>query len=152
MRKQPFCHYESNYNFSMPLHPWQAPGPGRLLGPTAGGWACMRWLGGWMRGPDPHGRRSSRKPLRRPCPRELRAFSSCMAWRAIPGSLSKRKRKLALMLGGIGGRRRRGRQRMRWLDGITDSMDVQPGLPRTLCQSDLGGESGGEVPGILTAP
>ena len=29
-----------------------------------------------------------------------------------------------LMLGGIGGRRRRGRQRLRWLDGITDSMDV----------------------------
>ena len=29
-----------------------------------------------------------------------------------------------LMLGGIGGRRRRGRQNMRWLDGITDSMDV----------------------------
>ena len=29
-----------------------------------------------------------------------------------------------LMLGGIGGRRRSGRQRMRWLDGITDSMDV----------------------------
>ena len=29
-----------------------------------------------------------------------------------------------LMLGGIGGRRRKGRQRMRWLDGITDSMDV----------------------------
>ena len=29
-----------------------------------------------------------------------------------------------LMLGGIGGRRRRGRQRMKWLDGITDSMDV----------------------------
>ena len=29
-----------------------------------------------------------------------------------------------LMLGGIGGRMRRGRQRMRWLDGITDSMDV----------------------------
>ena len=29
-----------------------------------------------------------------------------------------------LMLGGIGGRRRRGRKRMRWLDGITDSMDV----------------------------
>ena len=30
----------------------------------------------------------------------------------------------SLMLGGIGGRRRRGRQRMRWLDGITDSMNV----------------------------
>ena len=29
-----------------------------------------------------------------------------------------------LMLGGIGGRRRKGQQRMRWLDGITDSMDV----------------------------
>ena len=31
---------------------------------------------------------------------------------------------MTLMLGGIGGRRRRGQQRMRWLDGITDSMDV----------------------------
>ena len=33
-----------------------------------------------------------------------------------------------LMLGKIEGRRRRGRQRMRWLDGITDSMDVRVGL------------------------
>ena len=32
-----------------------------------------------------------------------------------------------LMLGGIGGRRRRGRQRMRWLDGFTDSMDMSLG-------------------------
>ena len=32
-----------------------------------------------------------------------------------------------LMLGGIGGRRRKGRQRIRWLDGITDSMDVSMG-------------------------
>ena len=32
-----------------------------------------------------------------------------------------------LMLGGIGGRRRRGRQRMRWLDGIADSIDVSLG-------------------------
>ena len=39
------------------------------------------------------------------------------------GSLAK-----TLMLGGIGGRRKRGRPRMRWLDGITDSMDVRVGL------------------------
>ena len=40
-------------------------------------------------------------------------------WMRRADSLEK-----TLMLGGIGGRRRRGRQRMRWLDGITDSMDV----------------------------
>ena len=42
------------------------------------------------------------------------------------GHLMRRVDSLAktLMLGGIGGRRRRGRQRMRWLDGITDPMDM----------------------------
>ena len=42
------------------------------------------------------------------------------------GHLTRRvdSQEKTLMLGGIGGRRRRGQQRMRWLDGITDSMDV----------------------------
>ena len=47
------------------------------------------------------------------------------------GHLTRRVDSLekTLMLGGIGGRRRRGQQKMRWLDGITDSMDVGLGWP-----------------------
>ena len=50
----------------------------------------------------------------------------CESWNSSTLATSCRVDSLekTLMLGGIGGRRRRGRQRMRWLDGITDSMDV----------------------------
>ena len=49
-----------------------------------------------------------------------------ISWLQSPSAVMRRVDSLekTLMLGGIGGRRRRGRQRMRWLDGITDSMDM----------------------------
>ena len=73
---------------------------------------------------------------------KLQYFGHLM-WRALmwrADSLDK-----TLMLGGIGGKRRRGRQRMRWLDGITDSMDVSLSelrelvMDRKACHSTIHG-------------
>jgi len=52
------------------------------------------------------------------------SISPWFSFLELKGKLGKLKLEKTLMLGGIGGRRRRGRQRMRWLDGITNSMDV----------------------------
>ena len=62
------------------------------------------------------GRKSLKKRVDICMPMKLQYFGHLM--RRVD-SLEK-----TLMLGGIGGRRRKGRQRMRWLDGITDSMDL----------------------------
>ena len=59
---------------------------------------------------------------------KIMVFSGSVPRTGIAGSYGTLRRvdslEKTLKLGGIGGRRRRGRQRMRWLDGITDSMDV----------------------------
>ena len=60
--------------------------------------------------------------------RILKGVSISSSWKLqYFGHLMRRVDSLekTLMLGGIGGRRKKGRQRMRWLDGITDSMDVR---------------------------
>ena len=55
---------------------------------------------------------------------EIPFFSFCRFSRSKQEDLQGFRRRFEIVLGGIGGRRRRGRQRMRWLGGITDSMDV----------------------------
>ena len=54
------------------------------------------------------------------------------------------------MLGGTGGRRRRGRQRMRWLDGITDLMDVSLGELRELVMDREACDSWGHTESDMT--
>ena len=76
--------------------------------------------------PSQHQRLSNESTLRMRWSKYCNFSFSIIPSKEIPGLISFRMDWLEkiLMLGGIEGRRRRGRQRMRWLDGITDSMDV----------------------------
>ena len=71
-------------------------------------------------------RRSNQSILKEICPGICLEGMMLKLKLQYSGDLMRRVDSLekTLMLGGIGGRRRRGQQRMRWLDGITDSMDV----------------------------
>ena len=83
----------------------------------------------------PHGRHSSKKPLRRPCPRELRSFFSCMAWRAIPSPLSKLIL-LASILTSIRVSSNESALRIRWAGYRTCSFSITP-CNEACCQDGI---------------
>ena len=116
-------------------HPWDSPGKN-----TGVGCHCLLWKKAEHRRTDAFELWCWRRLLRvswtarRPNQSILKEISPGCSWEGMMlklklqyfGHLMRRADSLekALMLGGIGGRRRRGRQKMRWLDGITDLIDV----------------------------